>query len=71
MLLFMNETLNVMCSIVCGTQGKVEAEFHLVTLEEAEKQPVGLARSEPEPLDPPKYVHLAFIVCHEFCYLNN
>ncbi|XP_066434907.1 fer-1-like protein 6 isoform X2 [Eleutherodactylus coqui] len=33
--------------------GKVEAEFHLVTAEEAEKNPVGRARKEPEPLDKP------------------
>ncbi|KFO97975.1 FR1L4 protein, partial [Oreotrochilus melanogaster] len=29
-------------------QGKVEAEFHLLTMEEAEKNPVGLGRKEPE-----------------------
>ncbi|MEQ2186808.1 Fer-1-like protein 6, partial [Goodea atripinnis] len=34
--------------------GKVEAEFHLVTAEEAEKNPVGKARKEPEPLPKPK-----------------
>ncbi|KAM8966810.1 fer-1-like protein 6 [Pelodytes ibericus] len=34
--------------------GKVEAEFHLVTAEEAEKHPVGRARKEPEPLEKPK-----------------
>ncbi|NXD68346.1 FR1L6 protein, partial [Eolophus roseicapillus] len=28
--------------------GTVEAEFHLVTAEEAEKNPVGKARKEPE-----------------------
>ncbi|XP_039590653.1 fer-1-like protein 4 [Polypterus senegalus] len=33
--------------------GKIEAEFQLVTLEEAEKNPVGKARKEPEPLDKP------------------
>ncbi|NXM34653.1 FR1L4 protein, partial [Oxyruncus cristatus] len=37
----------------CGSdtfplQGKVEAEFHLLTVEEAEKSPVGLGRKEPE-----------------------
>lgn len=37
-------------------QGKVEAEFHLVTAEEAEKNPVGKARKEPEPLAKPKWV---------------
>ena len=37
-----------------SVQGKVEAEFHLVTAEEAEKNPVGKARKEPEPLDKPK-----------------
>lgn len=39
-------------------QGKVEAEFHLVTAEEAEKNPVGKARKEPEPLAKPKWVEL-------------
>uniref|UniRef100_A0A3B3DIV1 C2 domain-containing protein n=1 Tax=Oryzias melastigma TaxID=30732 RepID=A0A3B3DIV1_ORYME len=34
--------------------GKVEAEFHLVTAEEAEKNPVGKARKEPEPLPKPR-----------------
>ncbi|NWW92457.1 FR1L4 protein, partial [Rhynochetos jubatus] len=29
-------------------EGKVEAEFQLLTLEEAEKSPVGLGRKEPE-----------------------
>ncbi|KAK2849906.1 hypothetical protein Q7C36_008689 [Tachysurus vachellii] len=33
--------------------GKVEAEFHLITAEEAEKNPVGRARKEPEPLEKP------------------
>ncbi|XP_045079897.1 fer-1-like protein 4 [Coregonus clupeaformis] len=33
--------------------GKVEAEFQLVTLEEAELAPVGKARKEPEPLEKP------------------
>lgn len=32
----------------------MEAEFHLVTAEEAEKIPVGRARKEPEPLEKPK-----------------
>ncbi|XP_051489419.1 fer-1-like protein 4 [Apus apus] len=31
--------------------GKVEAEFQLLTVEEAEKSPVGLGRKEPEPLE--------------------
>lgn len=35
-------------------QGKVEAELHLVTAEEAEKSPVGLGRNEPDPLEKPK-----------------
>ncbi|KAK7132949.1 hypothetical protein R3I94_014992 [Phoxinus phoxinus] len=34
-------------------QGKVEAELHLMTAEEAEKSPVGLGRNEPEPLEKP------------------
>ncbi|NXG12185.1 OTOF protein, partial [Sakesphorus luctuosus] len=38
---------------LCGSdtfplQGKVEAEFQLLTVEEAEKSPVGLGRKEPE-----------------------
>ncbi|XP_068432708.1 otoferlin isoform X3 [Clinocottus analis] len=33
--------------------GKVEAELHLVTGEEAEKSPVGLGRNEPDPLEKP------------------
>ncbi|KAM8858333.1 fer-1-like protein 6 [Synchiropus picturatus] len=40
--------------------GKVEAEFHLVTAEEAEKQPVGRARKEPEPLPPPNRPDTSF-----------
>lgn len=38
-------------------QGKVEAELHLLTYEEAEKNPAGLARNEPEPLEKPKWVY--------------
>ncbi|NWU88705.1 FR1L6 protein, partial [Upupa epops] len=34
--------------MISPIQGKVEAEFHLVTAEEAEKNPVGRARKEPE-----------------------
>nr|XP_021335523.1 fer-1-like protein 4 [Danio rerio] len=40
--------------------GKVEAEFHLVTPEEAEKNPVGKARKEPEPLDKPNRPKTSF-----------
>lgn len=36
------------------TQGKVEAEIHLLTQEEAEKNPAGLGRNDPDPLDKPK-----------------
>lgn len=35
-------------------KGKVEAELQLVALEQAEANPVGRARKEPEPLDKPK-----------------
>ncbi|NXS48446.1 FR1L4 protein, partial [Balaeniceps rex] len=31
-----------------NSSGKVEAEFQLLTVEEAEKSPVGLGRKEPE-----------------------
>jgi len=34
-------------------QGKLEAEMHLLTIDEAEKHPAGLGRNEPEPLDKP------------------
>uniref|UniRef100_A0A4X2KXZ5 C2 domain-containing protein n=1 Tax=Vombatus ursinus TaxID=29139 RepID=A0A4X2KXZ5_VOMUR len=40
--------------------GKVEAELHLVTAEEAEKNPVGKARKEPEPLDKPNRPDTSF-----------
>uniref|UniRef100_A0AAZ3RIK2 C2 domain-containing protein n=1 Tax=Oncorhynchus tshawytscha TaxID=74940 RepID=A0AAZ3RIK2_ONCTS len=40
--------------------GKVEAEFHLVTSEEAEKNPVGRARKEPEPLEKPNRPDTSF-----------
>ncbi|NWV07905.1 FR1L4 protein, partial [Ptilonorhynchus violaceus] len=33
---------------IFSLQGKVEAEFQLLTVEEAEKNPVGLGRKEPE-----------------------
>lgn len=39
---------------LCSPQGKVEAELHLLTAEEAEKSPAGLARNEPDPLEKPK-----------------
>lgn len=41
-------------SILLSFQGKVEAELHLLTAEEAEKSPAGLARNEPDPLEKPK-----------------
>lgn len=34
--------------------GKVEAEIHLLSKEEADKNPVGLGRGEPDPLEKPK-----------------
>uniref|UniRef100_G1QPU0 Otoferlin n=1 Tax=Nomascus leucogenys TaxID=61853 RepID=G1QPU0_NOMLE len=41
--------------------GKVEAELHLLTAEEAEKNPVGLARNEPDPLKKPNRPDTAFV----------
>ncbi|NXU39116.1 FR1L4 protein, partial [Drymodes brunneopygia] len=35
-------------SDILSLQGKVEAEFQLLTVEEADKSPVGLGRKEPE-----------------------
>ncbi|KAM9365558.1 fer-1-like protein 6 isoform 2-T2 [Pholidichthys leucotaenia] len=40
--------------------GKVEADFHLVTAEESEKNPVGRARKEPEPLPKPNRPDTSF-----------
>uniref|UniRef100_A0A8C7ERZ6 C2 domain-containing protein n=1 Tax=Neovison vison TaxID=452646 RepID=A0A8C7ERZ6_NEOVI len=40
--------------------GKVEAEFELLTVEEAEKRPVGKGRKEPEPLDKPNRPKTSF-----------
>lgn len=34
--------------------GKVEAEIHLLTTEEAEQNPAGLGRNEPDALEKPK-----------------
>ncbi|KAG1674527.1 Otoferlin [Nymphon striatum] len=41
--------------------GKVEAEIHLLTKDEAEKNPAGLGRSEPDPLDKPNRPDSSFI----------
>ncbi|XP_068420221.1 otoferlin isoform X4 [Eschrichtius robustus] len=43
--------------------GKVEAELHLLTAEEAEKNPVGLARNEPDPLEKPNRPDTSFFWC--------
>uniref|UniRef100_A0A8B9RI62 Otoferlin b n=1 Tax=Astyanax mexicanus TaxID=7994 RepID=A0A8B9RI62_ASTMX len=41
--------------------GKVEAELHLMTGEEAEKSPVGEGRNEPEPLEKPNRPDTTFL----------
>ncbi|KAJ8967783.1 hypothetical protein NQ317_005560 [Molorchus minor] len=41
--------------------GKVEAEIHLLTKEEAEKNPVGLGRSEPDSLEKPNRPDSSFM----------
>uniref|UniRef100_A0AAR2K1P0 C2 domain-containing protein n=1 Tax=Pygocentrus nattereri TaxID=42514 RepID=A0AAR2K1P0_PYGNA len=41
--------------------GKVEAELHLLTAEEAEKNPVGLGRKEPDPLEKPNRPDTTFL----------
>ena len=43
-------------------QGKVEAEFELLTKEDAEAAPAGKGREEPQPLAKPKYVYLSSIM---------
>ena len=51
-------------------QGKLEAEMHLLTIDEAEKHPAGLGRNEPEPLDKPVLVSPAahsLSVCLSVC----
>ncbi|XP_043544464.1 fer-1-like protein 6 isoform X2 [Chiloscyllium plagiosum] len=40
--------------------GKVEAEFHLLTGEEADRNPVGSGRKEPEPLEKPNRPDTSF-----------
>ncbi|XP_008838974.1 fer-1-like protein 4 [Nannospalax galili] len=40
--------------------GKVEAEFELLTVEEAEKRPAGKGRKEPEPLEKPNRPKTSF-----------
>ncbi|XP_043277265.1 otoferlin-like [Venturia canescens] len=41
--------------------GKVEAEIHLLTKEEAESKPAGPGRSEPDPLDKPSRPDASFV----------
>ncbi|XP_024881709.1 otoferlin-like isoform X1 [Temnothorax curvispinosus] len=41
--------------------GKVEAEIHLLTKEEAEKNPAGFCRNEPDPLDKPNRPDASFM----------
>ncbi|XP_050298666.1 otoferlin-like [Anthonomus grandis grandis] len=41
--------------------GKVEAEIHLLTRDEAEKVPVGLGRNEPDPLEKPNRPDSSFM----------
>ncbi|XP_026674829.1 otoferlin-like isoform X6 [Ceratina calcarata] len=41
--------------------GKVEAELHLLTKEEAEKNPAGYGRNEPDPLDKPNRPDASFM----------
>ncbi|CAG9763070.1 unnamed protein product [Ceutorhynchus assimilis] len=41
--------------------GKVEAEIHLLTKEEAERVPVGLGRNEPDPLEKPNRPDSSFM----------
>ncbi|XP_037936219.1 otoferlin-like [Teleopsis dalmanni] len=41
--------------------GKVEAEFHLLTKEEAEQNPAGYGRNEPDPLEKPNRPDASFM----------
>ncbi|XP_061418483.1 otoferlin isoform X4 [Lethenteron reissneri] len=61
--------------------GKVEAEIHLLTSEEAEKSPAGLGRNEPDPLEKPNRPDTSFmwfltplrsikyLICHRYKWL--
>lgn len=42
-------------------QGKVEAELQLLTKEEAERNPVGFGRGEPDPLEKPNRPDSSFL----------
>ena len=42
-------------------QGKVEAEIHLLSWEDAEKTPAGRAREEPDPLEKPNRPDTSFV----------
>uniref|UniRef100_A0AAX7TEE1 C2 domain-containing protein n=1 Tax=Astatotilapia calliptera TaxID=8154 RepID=A0AAX7TEE1_ASTCA len=55
----MSKIMTVLFSM--SLQGKVEAELHLVTAEEAEKSPVGLGRNEPDPLEKPNRPDTTFL----------
>ena len=46
--------LSFACICLYQLQGKLDAEIQLVTAEEAEQDPVGLARTDPNGLPPPK-----------------
>ena len=39
----------------------MEAEIHLMSAEEAEKQPAGLGREEPDPLEKPNRPDTSFV----------
>ncbi|KAA0711531.1 Otoferlin Fer-1-like protein 2 [Triplophysa tibetana] len=50
--------------------GKVEAELHLMTSEEAEKSPVGEGRNEPEPLEKPNPLKaIRYLICTQYKWL--
>ena len=51
------------------SNGKVEAEFCIVTADEAERTPVGKAREGPQPLDEPKFVLFSFIEKVNFLFV--
>lgn len=59
----------------------MEAEIHLLTKEEAEKNPAGFGRNEPDPLEKPKYNNIIcinnnssvslylYLICFYFSYI--
>ena len=60
-LYLVNLKILIIITFACSKKGKVEAEIHLMSAEEAEKSPAGLAREEPDPLEKPNRPDTSFV----------